>query len=1120
MLKPDPARSQDLIERIQGLDGNKRQQLFRKLHQAGVNVARLPIVPARESGLLPLSYAQQRQWFLWLLEPQSAAYNICTALRLKGEFECGALEQALQGLIARQASLRTRFVEEDGQAWQRILTPQELAFAVQHRKAGEANPTQAIKACVDEQAKCPFELTAQPLIRACLLQLASDDHVLVLTLHHIITDGWSMGVLVEELLALYQAARLGTMAQLPELSIQYADYGMWQRQWLEAGERERQLAYWQAQLGREQTVLPLPLDRPRPAVQSLRGASLGVHLPAALRDGLRQLARQQDVSLFTVLLASFQVLLHRYSGQADIRVGVPNANRNRAEAERLIGLFVNTQVFKGLLDGPLPFDAFLRAVHLTGQDAQAHQDLPFEQLVEALQPERNLSHNPLFQVMFNHQDSRRLGQVGNGLAVEALQWDNHTAQLDLTLDTVESAEGLSANLTYATDLFDRATIERLAEHWQNLLQAIVANPRQPVGELPMLATTEQERIVVQWNATATDAYPLDACVHTLIEAQAQRTPDAVALVFGERQLSYRELDQQANQLAHQLIEQGVGPDVLVGIAVERSLEMVLGLVAVLKAGGAYVPLDPEYPRDRLAYVFEDSGIELLLTQSHLRTQLPEPDAVRVLNLDGQGHLAYPTQATGVQPGPENLAYVIYTSGSTGKPKGAGNRHKALTNRLCWMQQAYGLEVSDTVLQKTPFSFDVSVWEFFWPLMVGARLVVAAPGDHRDPARLVALIEREQVSTLHFVPSMLQVFLQDPGVCGCTSLKRIVCSGEALQVDAQQQVFAKLPNAGLYNLYGPTEAAIDVTHWTCRGEGQDSVPIGQPIANLSTYVLSHDLAPVPAGVVGELYLGGEGLARGYHRRPGLTAERFVASPFGVGQRLYRSGDLARQRADGVIEYMGRIDHQVKIRGLRIELGEIEARLLEQAEVCEAAVLAVGTGADMQLAAYLVPHQPDSAQLGEQLKARLRTLLPAYMVPTQVVLLASLPLSPNGKLDRKALPTPDSNQRQQAYVPPQTPLQAQLAQVWQTVLKLEQVGLHDNFFDLGGHSLLATQMMMQIRQQLRVDVPLKALFQTASLEQFVEQVQQLQTDVQPVEDELAKSLEALKRLSAQELESLIS
>ncbi|NVN66624.1 non-ribosomal peptide synthetase, partial [Pseudomonas putida] len=396
MLKPDPSRSQELIERIQGLDSNKRQQLFSKLRQAGVNVARLPIVPARESGLLPLSHAQQRQWFLWLLEPQSAAYNICTALRLKGEFDGAAIEQALQELIARQASLRTRFVEEDGQAWQRILTPQELAFALQRREAAEASPAQAIEACVNEQAMLPFDLTTQPLIRACLLQLASDDHVLVLTLHHIITDGWSMGVLVEELLALYQAARQGTVAQLPELSIQYADYGMWQRQWLEAGERERQLAYWQAQLGSEQAVLALPLDRLRPAAQSFRGASLGLHLPAALRDGLRQLARQQDVSLFTVLLASFQVLLHGYSGQADIRVGVPNANRNRAEAERLIGLFVNTLVFKSLLDGQLPFDALMRAVHLTGQDAQAHQELPFEQLVEALQPERNLSHNPLF----------------------------------------------------------------------------------------------------------------------------------------------------------------------------------------------------------------------------------------------------------------------------------------------------------------------------------------------------------------------------------------------------------------------------------------------------------------------------------------------------------------------------------------------------------------------------------------------------------------------------------------------------------------------------------------------------------------------------------------------------
>ncbi|MFK0314576.1 condensation domain-containing protein, partial [Pseudomonas sp. NPDC090233] len=512
MLKPDPARSQELIDRIRGLDTDKRRQLFGKLHQAGVNVARLPIVPASESGLLPLSYAQQRQWFLWLLEPQSAAYNMCSALRLKGALNTQALEQALHALIERQASLRTRFSEVDGQARQRLLAPDELGFVLDRRGTDETQAERAIQVCLGEEAQRPFDLTGEALIRARLLPLASDDHVLVLTLHHIISDGWSMGVLVEELMALYHASEQGTAAQLPLLPIQYSDYGLWQRQWLEAGEGERQLSYWQAQLGGEQTLLTLPTDSPRPALQSLRGASLNLHVPAPLVAGLRQLAQQQDVSLFTVLLGSFQALLYRYSGQADIRVGVPNANRNRAEAERLIGFFVNTQVFKGLFAGPMPFDAVLRALHLTGQDAQAHQDLPFEQLVEALQPERNLSHNPLFQVMFNHQVGHRGVQRDLGLVVEPLHASSATAQVDLTLDTSETADGLVATFTYATDLFAAASIERMAAHWQNLLTAIVANPACAVGELPMLDSAEQHQVVEQWNATASAAFPLDSCV--------------------------------------------------------------------------------------------------------------------------------------------------------------------------------------------------------------------------------------------------------------------------------------------------------------------------------------------------------------------------------------------------------------------------------------------------------------------------------------------------------------------------------------------------------------------------------------------------------------------------------
>jgi len=655
---------------------------------------------------------------------------------------------------------------------------------------------------------------------------------------------------------------------------------------MEAGEKARQLEYWRDLLGGEQPVLELPLDHARPSQQSHRGASLDIQVPPTLVTALRALAQREDVTLFMLLLASFQTLLHRYSGQSDIRVGVPVANRNRVETERLIGFFVNTQVLKADIDGQQTVAQLLAQVKQRALDAQAHQDLPFEQLVEALQPERNLSFNPLFQVLFNHQtqaSGRDEGEQLPGLHVSGLEWESHTAQFDLRLNTHESAEGLAASLTYATDLFEPATLARMATHWLNLLDGMTRDVQQRIGQLPLLDAHEQQAAIHGWNATARE-YPLQRCVHQLIEEQVARTPDAPALVFGQQCLSYIELNLRANRLAYRLMEAGVGPDVLVGLAVERSIEMVIGLLAVFKAGGAYVPLDPEYPRERLAYMLQDSGVKLLLTQAHLLEQLPIPQELETLVLGGSVFECYSEENPGIVLHGDNLAYVIYTSGSTGQPKGAGNRHSALTNRLCWMQEAYGLDARDSVLQKTPFSFDVSVWEFFWPLMTGSRLVVAAPGDHRDPQKLVALINAERITTLHFVPSMLQAFLQDSAVASCHSLRRIVCSGEALPADAQQQVFAKLPQAGLYNLYGPTEAAIDVTHWTCRDEGRDAVPIGEPIANLRTHVLDADLAPVPVGVAGELYLGGAGLARSYHRRPALTAERFVPCPFHSGARL--------------------------------------------------------------------------------------------------------------------------------------------------------------------------------------------------------------------------------------------
>jgi amino acid adenylation domain-containing protein/non-ribosomal peptide synthase protein (TIGR01720 family) len=1073
----------------------------------------LPMVALARGQAMPLSYAQERQWFLWQLEPDSAAYHIPSALRLHGPLDVEALQRSVDRLVARHEPLRTTFRQDDERTVQIIHAQGTVQIHQQTLEGNEAS----IPGWVQAQIRQPFDLLNGPLLRINLLRVAADDHVLVITQHHIVSDGWSMQIMVEELVALYAGECAGQPQTLKPLPLQYADFAQWQRQWMAAGERERQLAYWVAQLGGEQPVLELPLDHARPAVQSYRGARVDLALTPALSAQLHDVAQAEGVTLFMLLLASFQTLLHRYSGQNDVRVGVPIANRNRAETEGLIGFFVNTQVMRAQIDGEQAFREVLAQTRQAALGAQSHQDLPFEQLVEALAPERSLSRSPLFQVMFNHQSAEAPRAGLTNLRIESLAWDSATAQFDLTLDSTETEAGLQVSLTYATDLFDAATIARMAGHWQALLAGIVAEPGQRISDLSMLAQTERQVILHDWNATAAD-YPLTTSVQQLIEAQVVQTPDAPALVFGNQTLSYAQLNARANQLAHKLIGLGVGPESLVGIAAERSLEMVIGLLAVLKAGGAYVPLDPEYPQDRLRYMIEDSGVQLLLTQTHLRDALPLSASVQTLLLD-ESLDGFATHNPNVAVEGENLAYVIYTSGSTGQPKGAGNRHSALTNRLCWMQEAYGLGAGDSVLQKTPFSFDVSVWEFFWPLMTGARLVVAAPGDHRDPATLVALINREQISTLHFVPSMLQAFLQDIDVASCTSLKRIVCSGEALPADAQQQVFAKLPNAGLYNLYGPTEAAIDVTHWTCVEEGRDSVPIGQPIANLGCYILDDNLEPVPSGVLGELYLAGVGLARGYHQRPALTAERFAVSPFGDGQRIYRTGDLARYRADGVIEYAGRIDHQVKLRGLRIELGEIEARLLEHDNVREAVVVAVDNAV---LVAYVVSVEEAAQpqQFMTELKAHIGQSLPDYMVPTHLLLLPQMPLSPNGKLDRKALPKPDASLLQQAYVAPVSDFEVQVAGIWAEVLKLERVGLRDNFFELGGHSLLATQVVLRVREQAGFDIPVRELFTSADLGDFCQAVQALQPDLQPVHDVLAKSLEALNRLSADELEKLIS
>ena len=1084
-----------IAKRFITLPLDKRKLYLEKMLEEGVSPANLPIPETRSSfEAIPLSYAQERQLFLWQMDPHSTAYHIPSALRLKGKLDIAALERSFNALVARHESLRTTFAEQ-GETFCQVIHPQlPLSISLAPLQSGldAAGTDAAIKAFVENETTRPFNLQQGPLLRVSLLKVAEDDHVLALIQHHIISDGWSMQVLVGELIKQYAADTSGQTLSLPPLPVQYADYAIWQRHWLEAGERERQLAYWIDTLGGEHPVLELPIDHPRPAVQSFRGARLDLQVPSALGDALKQLAQREGASLFMVLLASFQALLHRYSGQSQIRVGVPTANRNRVETEGLIGFFVNTQVLNAEVHGQLPFNQLLAQVKQSAMAAQAHQDLPFEQLIEALQPERSLSHSPVFQVMYNHQavndqtQRQSLVQLPQ-LSVEDIVWEGRTAQFDLTLGTYESSEGVAAELTYATDLFKPVTIERLARHWLNLLQGIVTAPHQRIGELPLLENTEHQGLLQDWRRVVDQAAPAP-CVHQRIALQAQLTPDATALIVGEEVLTYAQLETRANPLAHKLIELGVAPDRLVGIAVERSVDMIVGLLAILKAGGTYVPLDPAYPQDRLAYMIEDSGLQLLLTQSHLQTQLSIPEGLQTLLLDQpQDWLAaYPTSAPNVAVTGEHLAYTIYTSGSTGKPKGVMVRHAALSNFVASMVEQPGIVATDRMLSLTTFSFDIFGLEIYGPLLAGAAVVLTGKDVHQDPQAVLELIARHAVSMLQATPSTWRMLLDNEHAAALNG-RTFLCGGEALPQELAQRMLARSPK--VWNLYGPTETTI----WSALHplSVDNSHPfLGKPIDNTALYILGSDLELNPLGAPGELLIGGDGLARGYFQRPGLTAERFVPDPFSrTGERVYRTGDLTRYRAEGVIEYIGRIDHQVKIRGFRIELGEIEARLLALDSVRETVVVAQDGPTGAQLVGYVVPSSSAAlnvegeADLRVALKASLKAELPEYMVPAHLLFLAQLPLIPNGKVDRKALPAPDASQLQSTYIAPQTATQHTVAEIWQTVLKLEQVGLGDNFFELGGHSLLVTQVISRVRQALNVQVPLRTLFEHSTLADFV-------------------------------------
>ncbi|MFH5732684.1 pyoverdine non-ribosomal peptide synthetase PvdD [Pseudomonas aeruginosa] len=1087
---------QALIEKVGSLSPQERKALAVLLKQQGVNLFEIAPVFKRQDGEpLRLSYAQERQWFLWQLEPESAAYHIPSVLRLRGRLDLDALQRSFDSLVARHETLRTRFRLDGDEARQEIAASMALPLDIVALGPLEEG---ALARQVETTIARPFDLERGPLLRVSLLRLAEDDHVLVLVQHHIVSDGWSMQVMVEELVQLYAAYSRGLEVALPALPIQYADYALWQRSWMEAGEKERQLAYWTGLLGGEQPVLELPFDRPRPVRQSHRGAQFILELDIDLSQALRRVAQQEGATAFALLLASFQALLYRYSGQADIRVGVPIANRNRVEIERLIGFFVNTQVLKADLDGRMGFDELLAQARQRALEAQAHQDLPFEQLVEALQPERSLSHNPLFQVLFNYQSEAR----GNGqafrfdeLQMESVQFDSRTAQFDLTLDLTDEEQRFCAVFDYATDLFDASTVERLAGHWRNLLRGIVANPRQRLGELPLLDAPERRQTLSEWNPAQRE-YVVQGTLQQRFEEQARQRPQAVALILDEQRLSYGELNARVNRLAHCLIARGVGADVPVGLALERSLDMLVGLLAILKAGGAYLPLDPAAPEERLAHILDDSGVRLLLTQGHLLERLPRQAGVEVLAIDGLVLDGYAESDPLPTLSADNLAYVIYTSGSTGKPKGTLLTHRNALRLFSATEAWFGFDERDVWTLFHSYAFDFSVWEIFGALLYGGRLVIVPQWVSRSPEDFYRLLCREGVTVLNQTPSafkqLMAVACSADMATQQPALRYVIFGGEALDLQSLRPWFQRFGDRQpqLVNMYGITETTVHVTYRPVSEadlEGGLVSPIGGTIPDLSWYILDRDLNPVPRGAVGELYIGRAGLARGYLRRAGLSATRFVPNPFpgGAGERLYRTGDLARFQADGNIEYIGRIDHQVKVRGFRIELGEIEAALAGLAGVRDAVVLAHDGVGGTQLVGYVVADSAEDAErLRESLRESLKRHLPDYMVPAHLMLLERMPLTVNGKLDRQALPQPDASLSQQAYRAPGSELEQRIAAIWSEILGVERVGLDDNFFELGGHSLLATRVISRVRQEQQLDASLKALFERPVLEAFAQ------------------------------------
>jgi amino acid adenylation domain-containing protein len=1066
----------------------------------------------------PLSFSQERLWFLEQMEPDSCLYNLPTILPLLGPVNPSLVEESVRQIVERHSALRTRFVLKDDNPYQAITDNinEALDFSVIDLRGANAKSNSALLSqTLNNEIWVPFNLATGPLLRVRLILQRNNENLLLVVMHHIISDGWSNNIFTREFRILYEAAHSGSAPNLPPVPQQYVDYSISQRESLQGDRLKSLISYWRDQLEGAPSVLALPLDHPRPARQSFKGALYPFNISRSSLQQLKSLCRECGVVPFMVLLSAFKVLLFRYTHQSKIVVGTPIANRNHSELEAVIGFFTNTLVLSSSVAPDMTFRELLSQVRDTTLGAYEHQELPFEKLVSELQPERSLSHNPLFQVMFTFQNlpteksnAKETAPQNNPPASQpsdSLSLNVEFSKFDLTLAMTETDDGLSAVFEYATDLFEADSIERMAGHLINVLEYVLENPDEQLAAFSFLSQNERELILEKWNDTSrewSEILPL----HGRFERQVQETPDSTAVVFRDASLTYKELDRRANFIARLLQSQGVGRGSIVGICLPRSLEMVMGLLGILKAGAAYMPFEPDFPEARVAYMLNDAKVSHVLTTSEtshvLSTHEVEAVILDELEFGADGDDSTPS----VSLSPTDLAYVLFTSGSTGQPKGVMVSHGAIYNRLQWMQEEYHLKTSDRVMQKTPFTFDVSVWEFFWTLSEGACLVVAEPERHKESGYLVELIKQQGVTCLHFVPSMLQLFLHED-LAGCESLKLVICSGEALSIEQCRRLQA-LPGVSAHNLYGPTEAAVDVTHWDCS-QWRDqylSVPIGRPIANTQIYILNERLQPAPIGVSGELYIGGHNLAEGYLNKPELTAKQFIRSPFAEDgdARLYKTGDLARFRNDGNIEYIGRIDSQIKLRGLRIELGEIESLLHQYPGIAEAVVIVHRFGDhDERLAAYVVLENPDAPVDTSEVSAYLGKKLPNYMVPSTIMTIPELPLTPNGKLDRKSLPEPVVTRASES-IEPVSDIERELLGIWRKFLKIDDLQTTDDFFALGGHSILVTQVINSVNGHYHLNVPVRLLFENPTVKSLAKALSEFEDEAWLDESRMATAI----------------